>query len=176
MKKSGFFRHPSTLKVIGVMITLFLGQATAAFAVGIEVIPDKTVVIQLINFLILVVILNIVLIKPIRKIVAQRKEKVSGLEGSIDKSNQDAEEKSEAFNAGVREARSKGTAEKETRVQEGAEEEKRILEGINKKNQADLMEIREKIAGDVDKVRASLQEEVDAFAADIGQKILGRAF
>lgn len=176
MKKSGFFRHSSTLKVVGVMIILVFGQAAAAFAAGIDVMPNKTVVIQLINFLALVVILNVVLIKPIRKIVAQRKEKVSGLEGSIDKSNQDAEEKSEAFNAGVREARLKGTAEKEARIQEGAEEEKRILDEIGKKNQADLLEIREKIAGDVDKVRASLQEEVDAFAADIGQKVLGRAF
>ncbi len=176
MKKIGFFRNPFTVMALAMMIPLFLSHGTVASAAGIDVIPNKTVVIQLINFIFLIVILNIILLKPIRRIIAKRKEKISSLEGNIDKANQDAQEKDEALTAGVREARSKGVAEKEARILEGTEEEKRILEEINKKNQADLLEIREKIAGDAEKVRQSLQEQIDAFAADIGQKILGRAF
>jgi F-type H+-transporting ATPase subunit b len=35
--------------------------------------------------------------------------------------------------------------------------------------------VREKIAKDVEVVRASLQKEIDTFANAIGEKILGRA-
>jgi hypothetical protein len=44
----------------------------------------------------------------------------------------------------------------------------------NKKYQANLAEIKEKIAKDTAEVKASLQQEIDAFAEAIGQKILGR--
>jgi F-type H+-transporting ATPase subunit b len=175
MKKTGLFRHRALVMTLGVMGVLIFGQGVA-FAAGIQVIPDKSVVIQLINFIFLIIILNILLYKPIRKIIAQRKEKFSDLQNHIDQSTQDAQEKNDAFNAGVRDARSKGAAEKEARIQAGAEEEKRVIDEISQKNQADLQEIRVKIAADTEKVRESLQAEVDAFAADIGQKILGRAF
>jgi F-type H+-transporting ATPase subunit b len=60
-------------------------------------------------------------------------------------------------------------------VQTAAEEEKAIIEKINQKAQAELVEMREKIAKDAETVRATLQKEIDVFADAIGEKILGRA-
>ena len=120
-------------------------------------------------------VFNLLLYKPIRKILSQRKEKVEGLELSIETSAKDAMEKDEAFVAGVKEARSKGVEKKNELVQEAADEEKSIIADINQKAQAELVEVREKIKKEAATARDSLQKEVDSFADQISEKILGRA-
>ena len=137
---------------------------------------DYSVVIQIINFLFLIWALNVVLYKPIRKILIQRKEKITGLEQNIDASNIDIKEKDDAFISGLKEARAKGMGEKDALIQVATDEEKTIIEKINQKAQADLAEVREKVAKDAEGVRVSLQEELDDIAIAISHKILGRAF
>jgi F-type H+-transporting ATPase subunit b len=137
---------------------------------------DGSLFIQIINFLFLIGVLNFVLYKPIRKILIQRKEKIAGLEQSIDARNSDAKEKDDAFTSGLKEARARGMGEKEALMQTATDEEKVIIEKINQKAQADLAEVREKVAKDSESVRATLQEELDDIATAISHKILGRAF
>lgn len=136
---------------------------------------DGSVFIQIVNFIILIWVLNIILYKPIRNVLAQRKEKITGLEQSIETFNYDSKEKEDAFDAGIKEARAKGLKDKEALVEEASQEEKGIVEKINEKAQADLVQIRSKIAKDTESVRASLQQEIDSFADAIVKKILGRA-
>ena len=137
---------------------------------------DGSLFIQIVNFIFLIFVLNIILYKPIRKVLIQRKEKITGLEQRIDTVGKDIKEKDDAFSQGIKEARAKGLNEKGILLQEGADEEREITEKINKKAQANLAEIRAKIAKDVESVSESLRQELDSFANAIGQKILGRAF
>jgi len=152
---------------------LFAGVAFGAG--GITVIPDWTLFVQIANFLLIVFVLNIVLFKPIRNILIQRKEKITSLEQNVETSDKKAKEKNEAFDLGIRDARAKGLSEKSVLLNEAADEEREIVDKINQKAQADLAEVREKIAKDAEAVRASLQKEIDTFASAIGEKILGRA-
>jgi len=136
---------------------------------------DGSVFIQIANFIFLIWVMNMILYKPIRKALLQRKEKVSGLERSIVDFNTQALEKENAFASGLKEARTSGLKEKQALIQSGSDEEKIVLENINKKAQAELAKSREKIAKDAESVRISLQKELDTFVNAIGQKILGRA-
>ena len=137
---------------------------------------DGSIFIQIANFIFLIWILNIVLYKPIRKILIQRKEKIAGLDQRIDTIGKDVKEKDDAFSLGIKEAKDKGLNQKRVLLQEAADEEREIIEKINKKAQANLAEIRAKIAKDVENVSESLRQELDLFAKSISQKILGRAF
>ena len=162
--------------IIFYFILASLWFAGAAFgAGGITVIPDWTLFIQMANFLLIVWVLNIILFRPIRNILIQRKEKIVNLEQNIENSDKGAKEKNEAFDSGIREARTKGLNEKNALLNEAAGQEREIIDKINQKAQADLAEVREKIAKDAEAVRASLQKEIDTFASAIGEKILGRA-
>lgn len=136
---------------------------------------DGSLFIQIVNFIILIFVLNIVLYKPIRNVLLERNKKVVGLGESIETFNKDAKEKDDAFASGIRAARAKGLKEKEVLLEAASEEEKKIIAKINEKAQANLAEVRSNIAKDAEKVRAKLQKEVDVFADAIGQKILGRA-
>lgn len=134
-----------------------------------------TVWVQIVNFLVLVVILNIVCFKPIRKILLARKEKIDGLNSTIDSTSMEAQEKDKAFGQGLKEARKKGQSEKEALMQAASDEEKAIIARINDKAREDLAAIKEQIAKDTDAVKSALEKEVDSFADAITQKILGRA-
>lgn len=162
--------------IIFYFILASLWCAGAAFGSGgITVIPDWTLWVQIANFLLIVWVLNIVLFRPIRKILIQRKEKVTSLEQNIETSDNKAKEKNEAFDSGIREARAKGLNEKNVLLNEAADQEREIIDKINQKAQADLVEVREKIAKEAEVVRLSLQKEINTFASAIGEKILGRA-
>lgn len=136
---------------------------------------DGSVFIQIVNFIFLIWVMNMILYKPIRKVLLQRKEKVSGLERSIADFNTQALDKENAFASGIKEARVNGLKEKQALIQSGSDEEKIIIENINKNAQAELTKSREKITKDAESVRISLQKELDTFVNAIGQKILGRA-
>jgi len=136
---------------------------------------DGSVVVQIVNFIFLIWILNLVLYKPIRKIILQRKEKVNGFEVDIETMKRGAGEKNDSFSAGISEARAKGLRAKETILLNAAEEEKRIIEDINERVRTNLSDVRGKIEKEVEDVRQTLEKEVDDFADAIAQKILGRA-
>lgn len=134
-----------------------------------------TLWVQIANFLILIAILNIVCFKPIRKILLARKEKIEGLNSSIDSTAKEAQEKDKAFGQRLKAARSKGQAEKEALMQAAGDEEKAVIAKINDKAREDLVAIKDQIAKDTDAVKSALEKEVDSFADAITQKILGRA-
>ncbi len=136
---------------------------------------DSTVFIQIINFLILIWALNTVMYKPIRQILSQRNEKITGLEKGIDQSEHNAADKDQAMTAGIRLARESGVQEKEAMEHDARAEEQKIIEKINEKARADLAEIREKIVQEVEQARQALLKEVDGYAEDISRRILGRA-
>ncbi len=142
---------------------------------GVTVIPDGSIIIQIVNFLFAIWVLNVLLYRPIRKILTRRKEKMDGLELAIETSHNDVREKNDAFAAGIKEARARGFKEKDALLQQAADEEKSIVADINRKAQSELTQIREKIKKDAEVARESLQSEIDDFANQISQKILGRA-
>lgn len=136
---------------------------------------DGSLFIQIANFVFLILVLNMVLYKPIRKVLIQRKDKITGLEKSIETADQEAEDQNQAYASGLKEARVKGKEEKDALLEAASEEERAIINKINEKAQADLAAVRTQIVKDAEGVKVSLMKEIDTFAKAIGEKILGRA-
>lgn len=181
MKLSGVYRKGSPIFVSIVALVYLIVPAMVAAASegseggGVTVTPDGSFLIQIINFIFIIWVLNLLLYKPIRNMLIQRKNKVSGLELSIETAINDAREKDNAFAAGIKEARARGLKEKDVLLQQSADEEKRIIVEINRKAVLELSETHAKIAADSQAVREVLRKEIDDFANQISQKILGRA-
>ena len=131
MKISGFYRKGNGVHYIFTSAFMMLAAAPAGAASeggggGITVIPDISVLIQIANFLFLLWALNMILYKPIRKILLQRKEKVESFENTISIFDQDLQEKDEALISGQKAARAKGIKEKEALMQSAMDEENKI--------------------------------------------------
>ena len=141
----------------------------------ITVIPDISLVYQMINFLILLFVLNMVLYKPIRNVIKERRVKVGGLTSGAEKAVADLDAQKDAYKDGLKQARAEGLKKKEAFIEEASAEEKEIIEQINKKAQANFAAIKQQVAEETGQARKALEAEVDAYAKAIGEKILGRA-
>lgn len=141
----------------------------------ITVIPDISLVYQMINFLVLLFVLNLVLYKPIRNVLLERKAKIEGMQNGAEKAQSDLVAGEDAYNNGLKQARSKGLKSKEAFIEEASKEEKEIIDRINKNAQANLAEIKKQVVQETEQARKALEAEVDTYAKAIGEKILGRA-
>ncbi len=141
----------------------------------ITVIPDISLVYQMINFLILLFVLNLVLYKPIRNVILERKAKIEGMQNAAEKAADDLVAGEEEYKNGLRQARAEGLKKKEAFIEEASKEEKEIIDRINKKAQANLAKIKKQVADETEQARKTLEGEVEEYARAIGEKILGRA-
>lgn len=141
----------------------------------ITVIPDISLVYQMINFLVLLFVLNLVLYKPIRNVLLERKAKIERMQNGAEKAQSDLVAGEDAYNNGLKQARSKGLKSKEAFIEEASKEEKEIIDRINKKAQANFAEIKKQVAQETEQARKALEAEIDVYAKAIGEKILGRA-
>ncbi len=137
-------------------------------------IPDQSLFYQIINVLLLILILNTFLYKPIRTILKQRAEKVGGLTSEAQKAHSEMIQKEQDYQARLQQARKEGFEQKNLFKLEGQEEEKRLLQQANLKIEAELTQNRQKIALQVEEAREKLSGEVASFSQEIAQKILGR--
>jgi F-type H+-transporting ATPase subunit b len=166
----------AVLICLGIFFILPVSSALAASeGGGVTVVPDWSVGIQIVNFLFLIFALNLLLFRPIRKILSERNQKTKGMELAISNAASSAAEKDQAFAKALKDARAQGLKEKESMVNQAQEEERKLIEAINAKAQAQLEDIRRKIAADAEGVRQSLQQDVGTFANEIARKILGRS-
>jgi len=161
--------------VTGALVLLPVAARAADEGGGVTVIPDWSVSIQIVNFLFLILALNLLLYRPIRRVLMDRKAKTLGMEQAIQSADQTIQEKEAAFAKAIKDARARGLKEKESMIQEAEAEERRQIEAISAKALADLEEMRAKIRSDAELARKTLQQDIGAFAGQITQKILGRA-
>ena len=135
---------------------------------------NSSLIIQLINFLILLIVLNFLLYRPIRKILNQRKNEVSSSISMTGDWNLKAGSYSTELQENMNKTRMEGLKEKDLLKQKGLEEEKKMLqethESIEEKINRNKQEIQEKL----EQARLVLQKDVDGFSRDLAEKILGR--
>src|SRR5210317_96718 len=103
MEISGVYRRGFPIFIISLALIclvfpqIVLGSSGESGGGGVVVTPDGSIILQIVNFLFTIWVLNILLYRPIRKILIQRKEKIDGLELAIETSNNDGREKDDAF-------------------------------------------------------------------------------
>ncbi|WP_179953287.1 ATPase [Desulfobotulus mexicanus] len=136
---------------------------------------DGSLGVQILNFVVLIVVLNAVLYKPIRQILAKRRDTVEGLSSAISRMQSEGDECLEAVKAGIREARTRGVKEKDAVIESVSAEEKKRVAEIQEGIQKDLEAFRMRIAGEAEEARKALASQADVFASAIAEKILGRA-
>jgi F-type H+-transporting ATPase subunit b len=136
---------------------------------------DITVLIQIINILILIVVMNAVLYKPVRTVLAKRKEKLAELANSIETFKKNAELRREEINRKLNDARSKAKEEIEKARSAAqtttAESLAQVRQEATSHKTAQLDEIKKQFTD----AQQQLSGQIDSFASDMAAKILGRS-
>ena len=136
---------------------------------------DITMPIQIANILILIVLMNIVLYRPVRGILAEREKKVTGMKNDIENFNKDAKLRLEEFDAKIREARNKAKAEFEGVRSAAQQAESESLAQLRKEADAKKSEQLNQIAKEFAGAQSTLKGQVEGFANEMATKVLGRA-
>jgi F-type H+-transporting ATPase subunit b len=135
---------------------------------------DQSLIFQLINFLLLMVILNSLLYRPIRNILKQRAGKIAQLEEEAQKAKSDMIKKEQDYQEKLQQARKEGFEQKNQSKLQGQDEEKKLIQQANQKMESELNQNRQKITQQIEEARKKLSGEVASFSQEIAQKILGR--
>jgi F-type H+-transporting ATPase subunit b len=136
---------------------------------------DYTLIIQIANFLFLLFILNILLYKPIRQILSQRKEEIDSFVGMIGEFEDKSAQSSKALEENKAEATKDGLKEKEALKGEGSDQEKSLLKAATSESSEKLDQARDEIAASMVSARQTLEKELGRFSRELAQKILGRS-
>lgn len=136
---------------------------------------DLAFVIQLINFLILILVLNVFLYKPIRKMLSERQGHIAEAKARAEAVDQDVQGKMAEYEARLKAMKSGAADERGALIKEAQAEEAAILEASRKEAAATLAAIKTRVAKEAADARALLQEQAKVLSVDICEKVLGRS-
>ena len=135
---------------------------------------DWTLYAQIINFLLLVFLLNVVLFRPIRNALKERQAKLLAQEAAINVLMDQGRSLEDEIKEELAAARRAGAGARETLKQEGAQAEVTLLEEVKRQVEVEWATVEKKIKADMAKARASLKTQAQSFAQLLATKILGR--
>ena len=135
---------------------------------------DWTLGAQIINFLVLVYLLNLVLFRPIRKSLKERQARLQAYEDSVAQLTGQGQGIAGEIQENLAAARREGLGQKEGLRQEGAQTEASLLEKVKQEVDAEWAWVEKKIKEDIDKARKSLKTQAQSFAQVMAAKILRR--
>jgi F-type H+-transporting ATPase subunit b len=133
---------------------------------------DWTLYAQIINFLLLVFLLNVVLFRPIRNAIKERQAKLLAQETEINLLTDQGRSLEDEIKEELAAARRAGAGE--TLKQEGVQAEATLLEEVKRQAELEWATVEKKIKADMAKARKSLQTQTQSFAQLLATKILGR--
>ena len=137
---------------------------------------DYTILVQMVNFIILIFILNALLYKPILGIIGKRKQKMDESDSEIKRMNQTVEQKMAEYEEKVRLAKVDAMEQKNAIVKEGSDVAKGIIDAVRGEIPAMMVQFHAKMGKEVEEARAILHNQSQKISLDIAEKVLGRSF
>ncbi|MBJ6752258.1 F0F1 ATP synthase subunit B family protein [Geomonas anaerohicana] len=136
---------------------------------------DIAFVFQLVNFLVLVLLLNVFLYKPIRKQLADRAAQINGAKQKSAEVDREVQEKLASYEARMREIRAGAADERGALKKEAQQQEAAILDKARAEATESLSAIKAKVAQEAEEARRMLTASAETLSSEICEKVLGRS-
>ncbi len=135
---------------------------------------NATFFFQVVNFLIIIAVLNWLLVKPTLKILEERRVRVEGSEEEAKRLKAETEGKIQDYERGLAEARINAGREKEKIRMEGLERENEIIKTAREQARKTVEDMKVKIEKEAQDASTVMKQEIKSLSADIAAKVLGR--
>ncbi len=132
-------------------------------------------VIQLINFGILVLVLNVFLYKPIRKVLADRRQVIDSAKEKTESVDAEVQIKMTQYETRLHAAKTEAGLHRAEALKLAQAEESALLEKARQKATESLESIRGRVAKEAGEARELLKKQAEILSGDICEKILGRS-
>ena len=135
---------------------------------------DWTLGLQFLNFMILLIILNKILDRPLKKIMAERHETITGLHAGAKDLEASIDEKMQRYQQQLSDAKSQANEERNKLKKAASEEETKLLAEAHKKAISRLEAIKSQVATEAGAASKTLKIEAKSLAKQMTTKILDR--
>jgi F-type H+-transporting ATPase subunit b len=136
---------------------------------------DKSLIIQAINFLILLVVLHRLLYKPF---IAKMEERSQAIERSLAEAQAaraEASRQQEENAARLRAAYAEAASIREQALKEAGEEQRRLVEGARAESQRMIEAAKAQTESDIRRAREELRREVSGLAIAVAEKLVRKS-
>lgn len=128
---------------------------------------------QLANFLLLLIVLNIILYKPILRIIEERKENTTGALENAKALDREKDEVMAQIDEKLSEARGNARTVYEGLSIEGLDTQKKALESAQNEAVEINRKAREELGAATETARAGLKSDIESFSKQIVEKLVG---
>ena len=136
---------------------------------------NNSLLIQIGNFVVVLIALNFILFKPIRQVMREREQGIrSALEDAKTAQNR-MQSQLEQYNTSLAESKQKAAISYNTIYQQGLDAQREMISSERAKAGEMLDKARAEIAAAANSARTELKKEADRLSQDITSKLLGRA-
>lgn len=135
---------------------------------------DITFIFQIVNFLVLMLVLNVLLYKPVRKLLADRAAEIAGGHEKAAVVDRDVQEKMAQYEARLHEAKLKASEERGILKKAALDEESALLDKARKEATDSVNSLKGRVAKEAAEAREYLREQTQSLSLEICEKVLGR--
>lgn len=135
---------------------------------------DWTLGLQFVNFIILLIILNKLLYRPLMKVIAERREAIEGSHDRAKSLEADIEDKMQRYQQQLSDAKIAANEERNKLKKAATEEETKLLSEAQGKAATRLQAIKSQVGDEAAAASTTLKSEAKSLAGQIASKILGR--
>lgn len=137
---------------------------------------NVTLFILMVSFLVFLFLMNLILYRPIRAMLARRSAFIAEQQGMVDSVDAAAVAASQEISTKIQQARKEGRQKIQELKAAAYVEEKDLLQKAVGQAAKQIQDMRAEIAKDVAKAREELRAQVQSFSVELAKKILGRSF
>ncbi|MCD6570656.1 MAG: F0F1 ATP synthase subunit B [Deltaproteobacteria bacterium] len=133
-----------------------------------------TFLVQMVNFLVLMFVLNKILYKPILKILDERDDKIIGGQQRIKKLEEENQQMLQEYTDKIYTGRVEALEAKNSARKAAEAQANEIIVEARKKAEEMIAQVRLEMAQEVEKAKKDIETELGSMATSIAGRVLGR--
>ena len=135
---------------------------------------NLTIVIQVVQFLLLLLVLNRFLFRPTINLMEEREEKVTRWEEETKNCHESVQARLQSYENQIHEARLKAQEQQELMTEELKKEEEKKMAAASEEALRIVVSTREKLQQETEVLRRQLRDQAEEMSQLVTEKVLGR--
>ena len=135
---------------------------------------NLTIVIQVVQFLLLLFVLNRFLFRPTINLIEEREQKITTWKEETKNFHESMQERLQSYENQILEAKAQAQEQQELVTVELQKEEDKKLEAVSEEAARIVVSTREKLQEETELLRGQLREQAEEMSQLVAEKVLGR--
>jgi F-type H+-transporting ATPase subunit b len=136
---------------------------------------DYSLGIQIINFILLIFILNRLLYKPLLGMIDKRKRQFEEAEAEVKRLKETVDRKMAAYEEKLRQAKVDAVEQKNEIIRQGADEAKAMIDAVRAEIPGLMEQFQARMEREIGAARRILSNQSQKLSVEIAEKVLGRS-